>query len=119
MPTYYRAMNQHDEKLSALLKQWRDIEPKANFEANVLRRIRLAQAPEAERIAGIELWRRLFSQPVLVRAAAVIVAGMIVGATAGVVSAPRPLAQAHSDFGFLSGATLAGGYLKLTSEGGR
>jgi anti-sigma-K factor RskA len=107
-----------DDKLSSLLKQWHDIEPRANFEANVRRRIRSAQAPEADRISVIEFWRRLLWQHALATAA-VVAASVIVGTSAGVFSVSRSAEHAHADFGFLSHGTLAGSYLKLASEDGR
>src|ERR1043166_4010163 len=42
--TYYWVMNQHNDKLRALLRQWREIEPRGNFEASVWRRIWKAAA---------------------------------------------------------------------------
>ncbi len=49
-------MTSDEEKLRALLRQWKDIEPRADFEACVLRRLRA----EEER-AG--LWQRWFVEP--------------------------------------------------------
>ena len=56
--SYYWVMNQNDDKLSALLKQWREIEPRGNFEANVWRQIRTAAEPAIETSTG--LTRRAF-----------------------------------------------------------
>src|SRR6266481_1385226 len=54
-PSYYQLMNQNDNRLSALLKQWRDIEPPPNFEANVWRQIRVAAVPAVETANWIHL----------------------------------------------------------------
>src|ERR1035438_1561092 len=62
-PTYHSVMNQNDNKLRALLKQWRDIEPQGNFEANVWRRIRVAADQHPERMSVLDAIGRLLWQP--------------------------------------------------------
>src|ERR1051325_3290894 len=57
--TYYWVMNQHNDKLRALLRQWREIEPRGNFEASVWRRIRTAAAEQRERLSLVEVMERL------------------------------------------------------------
>lgn len=49
-------MKNNDEKLRALLRQWKDIEPRPDFEARMLRRLRT----EEERAS---LWQRWFVEP--------------------------------------------------------
>jgi anti-sigma-K factor RskA len=94
-------MKQDDDKLSSLLRQWRDIEPRANFEANVRRRIRLAADRAKESwLAGL-LWR-----PALATA---IAASVIIGVTGGMLSSSRQRAEMQ----FMSAGTLAGGYARL------
>jgi anti-sigma-K factor RskA len=112
-------MNHIDDKLSALLHQWRDIEPCANFEANVRRRIRLAQGERPERVNLSELLERLMWRPALAVTAAVVVVGSIIGSSAGVLTTRRTVSVGSNELRFLSGGTLAGGYVKLVSEGGR
>lgn len=106
---------ERDERLSALLRQWPDIEPKANFEANVWRRIRMEGATQS---AGI--WARwldwFLPHPVWAGAAAVFVA-LFLGALAGVTVPGRGQASHAGDHTLLSPWTVAGTYLTV-SEGG-
>jgi hypothetical protein len=113
--SFYWVMNHNENKLNSLLKQWRDIEPSANFEANVRRRIRLATAETPERAAWMELLQRLTRQPAFSMAAAVVV-GLIVGAWGGIKSAPPGTNRADVELQFLSSGTLAGSYVSLTTE---
>jgi len=109
-------MSQNNDKLSALLKQWWDIEPRGNFEANVWRRIRLAEAAQPERVTIAEWLRRLIWQPsVSVAAAAVI--GMSVGLWNGLGAVAKPRATAQLEFGLPGESSLAGGYIRLASRG--
>lgn len=111
-------MNQNDEKLSALLKQWRGIEPKANFETDVWRRIRSAQTEEPERVSLIDLLRQLLWRPTLAVSTAAIVSVMI-GLSGGLLTASKSTMTARSEMRFMSAGTLAGGYVQLTAERGR
>ena len=88
--------------LHQLLKQWNDIEPAGNFEANVWRRIRLAQPAPAPALAD---WLRAWlPRPVLALAAAVV-AGVIIGAWSGLFSVPT---RSTEQLSFLGRDTLAG-----------
>jgi hypothetical protein len=111
-------MTQKDDKLSALLKRWRDIEPRANFEVNVWRRIRLAESEQPERVSVVESLRWLLWRPALSMAAALVVS-VIIGSSAGVLTASRPGGAAHGELSFLSPGTLTGGYLKAGAERAR
>ncbi len=112
-------MSQNDDKLRALLKQWPEIEPRASFEADVWRRIRLASANEPERVSLAELlWRRLLWQPAFSVAAALMVS-VIIGSSAGVFTASRHGTAPRAELSFLSSGTLAGGYLQLGAERAR
>lgn len=111
-------MNERNDKLTALLKQWRDIEPKANFEANVRRRIRLAQTEAPETVTLAELLRRWLWQPASSVAAAAVL-GLVVGVWGGISSTPRPEKPRYADTQFLGGETLAGSYLRMASGGAR
>jgi hypothetical protein len=111
-------MNMNDEQLRALLKRWKDIEPKANFEASVWRRIRDAQAEQPERVSLPQLWRRLLWQPATA-VAAVVVASALIGSSAGVLSARVTAGVAPGELQFLGSGTLAGGYVKASTGGGR
>lgn len=105
-------MSQNDEKLKALLQHWREIEPPANFEANVWRRIRLAQTEQPERITLTEWLRRLIWQPAFSVGVAVAV---VIGVWGGMRSAPPSTATDYAEVGFLSPGTLAGSYARLAA----
>jgi len=112
-----KAISMNDEQLRALLKKWNDIEPKANFEANVWRRIRLARTEEPGRMTVLELLlKRWLWRPALAVAAAVVVS-VIVGSSAGVLSARGTATIAPSELQFLGSGTLAGGYVKAGTGG--
>lgn len=111
-------MSPNDEQLKALLKRWKDIEPKANFEVSVWRRIRLAQTTEAEHITVFEWLRRRMAEPAFSVATAAALA-VAVGTWSGLRSTPRTTVVAQSEVGFLSAGTLSGSYLQLGSRGAR
>jgi len=97
-PAYYSVMSTNDDMLKALLKQWRDIEPRGNFEANVWRRIRLAEAAHPERVTIAEWLQRLLWQPAFSLGAAVVI-GTSVGLWNGLRAVPKPTPTAQSEFG--------------------
>lgn len=109
-------MSQDDKKLSALLKEWRDIEPSGSFEADVRRRIRLAQAEEPELISVSDWLRWLFRQPAFSTAVAVAI---VIGAIGGMRSNQRSRSAPHPEVGFLSSGTLAGSYAQLVTGDSR
>ena len=110
-------MNPEDKNLSKLLKQWRDIEPKANFEANVWRSIRLAQAEEPGRASLLELLlRRWLWQPAYAAVAAAVIVSAVIGTSAGVLTSLRSATATHGELEFMSSGTLAGGYARLGTE---
>ncbi len=104
-------MNQSDDKLKALLRQWRDIEPQDNFEANVWRRIRVAADQYSERMSLIEVIGRLLWHPVWSVAATLMVA-VLVGVWGGIASTSRPADASRAELQFLAPGTLAGSYLQ-------
>jgi hypothetical protein len=109
-------MKENDDKLNALLRQWRDIEPPANFEANVWRRIRLANVAERERFTLSDWLAGLMWRPALGLAAAVIVSALL-GSSAAVVTMRRTTDGAARELQFMSAGTLAGAYAQLTGRG--
>ncbi len=112
-------MNQDDNNLNKLLKQWRDIEPASNFEAGVRRRLRLAQTGRPGRVSLLDQWLRSWLwQPALAMAAAVILSAAI-GTSMGVHAAPRRTTAVPGELQFMSAGTLAGGYTRLAAEGAR
>ena len=106
-------MNQNDKKLRALLRQWRDIEPRGNFEANVWRQIRLAADKRPTRLSLFEAMGRLLWQPAWSVAAAVLLA-TFVGVWGGVASVPRRTDAARAELQFMAPGTLTGSYLQRT-----
>lgn len=115
-------MNNQDDQLHRLLQQWKGIEPPANFDTQVWRRIRQAGTSRAQRDAEGEGgnpehastfadWLRgWLPQPAFALAAAVIV-GAVIGASSGLFSAPLP-----GGLGLLAPDTLAGTYVRLTQR---
>src|SRR4051794_26285128 len=99
-------MKSNDPQLSALLKNWQDVEPRGSFEQDVWRRIRQAQ-PEPPARAW---WQQPFWRPALA-----IAASLMIGGAVGVVSTPRD----RGELSFLSRGTLTGSYVQLTSGGQR
>ena len=97
----------NDEQLQALMRQWRDIEPAGNFEANVRRRIRLASTEPRQSLLIELFWRPAFAMTT----AAVI--SIAIGSFTGILSSNRQ----RTEMQFMSAGTLAGGYLQLTAEG--
>lgn len=98
-------MNNQDDQLHRLLQQWKEIEPRADFDAQVWRRIRQTEPEPSPTFAD---WLRgWLPQPAFALAAAVII-GIGVGITSGISSVPaiRPTEQ----IGFLAPNTLTGSY---------
>ena len=115
---YYDVMKSDDDKLRGLLKQWRDIEPRANLEAHVWRRIRQAETEQPDRITAAEWLRRLLPHPILAMTV-VAVASAIIGTSAGVLSTRGRTVVALGELQFFGSGTLAGGYVKLATERAR
>ena len=94
-----------DDKFKQVLGRWREIEPRAQFEADVLRRIRQT-APERTS------WLDQFGlRPAWVQAVAML-AGVALGASAGLSPAPR-----SRDVALLKPGTLAGNYVSMIKGG--
>jgi len=108
-------MNPDEEKLAALLKRWRDIEPSATFEASVRRRLRLAAA-KPERVSFREWLQQLAWQPAFAVAVAVV-ASVMIGSSAGVLIGRGSVASTGAELQFLGSGTLTGGYAKASVEG--
>jgi len=111
-------MNQNDDKLHALLRQWRDIELRGDFEANVWRKLRTVAA---ERITGISLMEaigRLLWEPAWSVAAALVVA-LAIGVWSGVAVNSRQTDSSRAELQFLASGTLAGSYLELGGKAPR
>ena len=96
----------NDPKLTQLLRQWREVEPRGDFDDCVHRRIRQAEASPVR--SGWLDWLR---QPALATAAAVLI-GLMAGTIGGLRAAPRPTGELQ----FMAPTTLAGAYLKTVAQ---
>lgn len=105
-------MNAQDEELQEQLRAWRGLEPRADFEAEVWRRI------AAEPVAGfgwlLALRDWFGMQPALATAAALLLAAAIgLGSTFALAQPARTGLAINTSS--LPGATLAGTYLAMTT----
>ena len=104
---------ERDERLSALLRQWTGIEPKANFEANVWRRIRTEGVAQP---AGIwDRWLDWFLPHPVWAGLAVVSVAMVIGLAAGAVTPGNAQAGVHETHALLHPRTLMGTYLTLSA----
>ena len=103
-----------DARLSALLREWKVGEPKANFDAAVWRRIRVASTPESQAVPATANWRDwLFPRVAWVTAMAVAL-GVVVGVWAG-FHAPGVRNEHEGAGPLLQHRTLAGSYLVMVT----
>ena len=102
-------MNEHDEQLNERLRAWRGIEPRADFEAEVWRRV-------AAPVAGLDWFlalREWFGvRPALASAAALLVAVAVgLGSTFALAQPARDGLAISTPS--LHGSSLAGTYLAM------
>ena len=103
-------MNPNDDKLNRLLRQWREIEPATNFDAQVWRRIRQSEPEHAPSFAD---WLRAWlPQPAFALTASRIV-GVLIGASSGLFSVSTP-APPTIELSFLGRDTLTGSFNQLS-----
>ena len=107
-----------DERLSALLEQWKGLEPRANFEAAVWRRIRTASAPEQRRLPLVITLRDWFVPRPAWASAMAAAAGIVVGVGLA-FSTPAARDGRQADEPLLHSQTLAGSYLTMMTGGTR
>ena len=107
-----------DGRLSALLDQWKSIEPQANFEAVVWRRIRAASAPEQQPLPVAIILRDWFVPRSAWVNAAAVAAGILVGVGLAFF-APAARGGRHANEPLLHAQTLAGSYLTMVTGGPR
>ncbi len=106
---------QQDEQLRGLLKQWQGLEPGADFESGVWRRIAFQRSVPV-RVSTVSVLREwLLPEPAWAMA---VIAAVVVGIFAG-MTPPRQSAAHISAVILASPATLAGSYLKMASGGVR
>jgi len=96
----------NDLKLNKFLRQWRDVEPRGNFDDNVLRRIR-----QAEAIPARNSWLDWLRPPALATIAAVVI-GLMAGTIGGLQSASRQT----NELQFMAPTTLTGAYLTMRTK---
>lgn len=101
-----------DERLTALLHEWRGVEPQANFEAAVWRRIRAVPTPEQRRLSMGEAWREWFGPRLVWVNAIAAAAGVVIGV--GLAFSGTGLRDdRHANEPLLHSETLAGSYLAM------
>lgn len=98
-------MNDQDEQLHRLLRQWPEIEPGPYFAAQVWRRIQHAPA----RPTWADWLHSWVPRPALALPAAVV-AGVVIGVSSALMSVPA--APAGEQLSFLAADTLAGRLLR-------
>ncbi|MEI8063838.1 MAG: hypothetical protein WCH84_07225 [Verrucomicrobiota bacterium] len=96
----------NDFKLDQLLRQWRDVEPRGNFDECVRRRIR-----QAETIPARSGWLDWLRQPALA-----IVAAVVIGLTAGTIGGLQSAPHSSDELQFMAPTTLAGAYLNMEAK---
>lgn len=107
-----------DARLKAMLQQWHGIEPRADFESCVWRRIRAASAAESTAPSLRVIVRGwLAAEPVWVHAVAAA-AGLMVGVSLA-LAAPQTRTSPYSAAPLLHSQTLTGAYLTMVSGGAR
>lgn len=106
-----------NERLTALLHEWKDIEPQAGFEAKVWSRIRAVSMPEQRRFNVATTLEWFTPHPVWVNALAVA-AGIAVGVGLA-FSTPAMHDNRQTDEPLLHSQTLAGSYLAMAAGGTR
>ena len=93
----------NDPKLNPLLQQWREVEPRGDFDDCVRRRIR-----QVGTVPARSSWLDWLRQPALATAAALVI-GLAAGTLSGIRSAPQPA----NELQFMAATTLAGAHLNL------
>jgi negative regulator of sigma E activity len=109
-------MNQQDDQLRTRLREWRGLEPRADFEAEVWRRVAASAVPGVEWFVALREWFGV--RPLLANAAAVLLAVAVgIGSLLAVAQPQREVFTMNLPT--LHGQTLAGNYLAMTSGGMR
>jgi hypothetical protein len=114
-------MQEPNDRLDALLKQWPEVEPRPAFDQDVLRRIRLERARADSASAGFfdRLALRLTSGWGIAAAiTAAVVAGFVWASTTPVpADAAVPSEDGISEL--LAGDSVSGSYAAMLNGGGR
>ena len=109
-------MNEQDRKLKERLQAWRGLEPRADFEAAVWRRVAAAPVAGLEWFEALHQWFGL--RPALASAAALLLAVAVgLGSTLALAQPQRDLLTISTPA--LHGQTLASAYLTMASGAAR
>ena len=115
-------MQEPNDKLGALLKQWPEVEPRPAFDQDVLRRIRLERAAVAES-AGLRLFDFLAARLTSGRGIAAAVAAAVAAGFVLASATPEPEDAAVPSAGgvseWLAGDSVSGSYVAMLNGGGR
>ena len=102
----------HDERFNSLLREWRDIEPSANFETEVWRRIRAASVTGQQGVTTSTTPRKVVVLRLAWVNAIAAAAGLVIGIGLA-FSMPAVHDGAHADEALLHSQTLTGSYLTM------
>ena len=109
-------MNEHDEQLNERLRAWRGLEPRADFEAEVWRRVAAVPAAGLEWFEGLRQWFGI--RPAWASAAALLLAVVIgIGSTLALSQPQRSLLTISTPT--LNGSSLASAYLAMAEGAAR
>ncbi len=107
-----------DERLAALLQEWKGVEPQSNFESCVWRRIRAASALEQRPLPALTVLRDWFVPRTAWANAMAAAAGIIVGV--GLALSTPAMRDGHqTNEPLLHSQTLTGSYLTMVTGGTR
>ena len=115
-------MQNKDQKLNGLLRQWQDVAPRPAFVPDVLRQIRLDAVARAEADAGgtfgFRAWFATVLKPLAVTVAVAFVGGLFLGVLPMIGGNASPVpAAATNGFGLLRTGTVSGNYVALSATG--
>lgn len=104
----------YDERLNSLLHEWRDIEPSANFETEVWRRIHAASMPrQQDTPSSITSHKMVVLRLAWINAMATA-AGLVIGVGLAFSTSPTH-GGLHADEALLHSQTLTGSYLTMVA----
>lgn len=115
-------MQNKNQELSGLLRQWQDVEPRSAFVPDVLRQIRLDAAARAEADVrgafGFRAWLATVLKPLAVTVAVAFVGGLFLGALPMISGSVSSVPEAATNgFGLLRTGTVSGNYVAHSSAG--
>ena len=108
-----------DGELSGLLKKWKPVEPRADFEARVMSRLHATRRSGDVWGTALERLRNWFRSSVIPLESAAALAGMTAGLILAVQTLPSVTSTSDTRFRILHSASLAGSYVQMVTGGGR